>query len=76
MMWQNLGNCGSQMFVDKNNELVAAFIGDQLISALLYDLPSIDQWFTLTFSSRQTVHAHVDETFVFAALYCNEGGVK
>ena len=56
------------MFVDKNNEPVAAFIGDQLISACLYDLPSIDQWFTLTFSSGQTTHAHVDETFVFVAM--------
>ena len=76
MMWQGLGNCARRMFIDKDNEPVTAFDGHQLISASVCDHPSIDQWFSLTFSSGKTVRARIDEEFVFTSMYLNEDVVK
>ena len=76
MMWQGLGNCASRIFLDKNNKPVTDFDQHQLTSASASDLPSIDQWFSLTFSSGKTVTARIDEEFVFASMYLNEDVFK
>jgi hypothetical protein len=76
MMWQGLGNCASRMFLDKDNNPVTAFDKEQLTSARICNLPMLDQWFSLTFSSGTTIKARIDEEFLFAAIYVNEDVVK
>eukprot|EP00794_Sanderia_malayensis_P021154 gene21154-23234_t len=76
MMWHGLGNCASRMFVDNDNEPITAFEKHQLISASISDLPSIDQWFLLTFSSGEIVKARINEEFVFTSMYQNEDVVN
>eukprot|EP00794_Sanderia_malayensis_P003887 gene3887-4431_t len=76
MMWHGLGNCASRMFVDNDNEPITAFEKHQLISASISDLPSIDQWFLLKFSSGQIVKARINEEFVFTSMYENEDVVN
>ena len=64
------------MFLDKDNEPVTVFDRHQLTSASACDLPSIDQWFSLTFSSGKTERARIDEEFVYASMYLNDDVVK
>ncbi len=49
---------------------------EQLTSASICNPPTLDQWFSRTFSSGTTIKAHINEEFVFATIYVNEDVIK
>jgi hypothetical protein len=77
MVWQGLGHCADQMFLDENNDAVAEFNNSQLLKMECVDRPGVmDQWFLLHFSSCSTITARVNEEFITSAFYTNEEVVE
>ena len=53
MVWQNLGNCASKMFIGEDFQPVSEFEADQLVSMRYKDEMTIDRWFRLHFPKEE-----------------------